>query len=188
MSPDADNADPEGMHRDAGQAVSADRSVWLIWAGVMLAAIAVLPFAARSQDVVRAIATMCGFTIGGGGLFPERFNAIRLIWRIWEAATTSQMIANSIIVVGFFSAVAFLFTAAAATALAWFKINLRVEELSGKVDVLDVDLSALTKDFHDFRGVSDDRHARLLALIEEQAAASAEQKDMLVKHGEMMTR
>ena len=31
---------------------------------------------------------------------------------------TSQMIANSIIVVGFFSAVAFLFTAAAATALA----------------------------------------------------------------------
>ena len=30
----------------------------------MLAAIAVLPFAARSQDVVRAIATMCGFTIG----------------------------------------------------------------------------------------------------------------------------
>ena len=101
---------------------------------------------------------------------------------------TSQMIANSIIVVGFFSAVAFLFTAAAATALAWFKISSRVEELSGKVDVLDVDLSALTKDFHDFRGVSDDRHARLLALIEEQAAASAEQKDMLVKHGEMITR
>ena len=101
---------------------------------------------------------------------------------------TSQMIANSIIVVGFFSAVAFLFTAAAATALAWFKINSRVEELSGKVDVLDVDLSALTKDFHDFRGVSDDRHARLLALIEEQAAASAEQRDMLVKHGEMITR
>ena len=68
MSPDADNADPEGTgarpQRDAGQAVSADRSVWLIWAGVMLAAIAVLPFAARSQDVVRAIATMCGFTIG----------------------------------------------------------------------------------------------------------------------------
>ena len=68
MSPDADNADPEGTgarpHQDAGQAVSADRSVWLIWAGVMLAAIAVLPFAARSQDVVRAIATMCGFTVG----------------------------------------------------------------------------------------------------------------------------
>ena len=45
-------------------AVSADRSVWLIWDGVMLVAIVILPFAARSQDVVRAIATMCGFTAG----------------------------------------------------------------------------------------------------------------------------
>ena len=44
--------------------VSADRSVWLIWGGVMLLAVAALPFAVRSQDVVRAIATMCGFTIG----------------------------------------------------------------------------------------------------------------------------
>jgi len=42
---------------------SADLSVWLIWAAVMLVAIAVLPFAARSQDVVRAIATMCGFSV-----------------------------------------------------------------------------------------------------------------------------
>ena len=41
----------------------ADLSVWLIWAVVMLVAIAVLPFAARSQDVVRAIANMCGFTL-----------------------------------------------------------------------------------------------------------------------------
>lgn len=41
----------------------ADLSVWLIWAAVMLVAIAILPFAARSQDVVRAIATMCGFTL-----------------------------------------------------------------------------------------------------------------------------
>ena len=46
------------------QAVSADRSVWLIWGGVMLVAIATLPFAARSQDVVRAVATMCGLTVG----------------------------------------------------------------------------------------------------------------------------
>jgi hypothetical protein len=38
-------------------------SVWLIWAAVMLVAIAILPFAARSQDVVRAIATMCGFRL-----------------------------------------------------------------------------------------------------------------------------
>ncbi|MEK9936918.1 MAG: hypothetical protein VW619_10825 [Rhodobiaceae bacterium] len=42
---------------------SADLSVWLIWATVMLVAIAILPFAARSQDVVRAIATMCGFRL-----------------------------------------------------------------------------------------------------------------------------
>ncbi|MGB1872241.1 MAG: hypothetical protein ACPHQ8_06420 [Candidatus Puniceispirillaceae bacterium] len=38
-------------------------SVWLIWAAVMLVAIAVLPFAVRSQDVVRAIASMCGVTL-----------------------------------------------------------------------------------------------------------------------------
>ena len=42
---------------------SADLSVWLIWAAVMLVAIAVLPFAVRSQDVVRAIASMCGFSL-----------------------------------------------------------------------------------------------------------------------------
>ena len=41
-----------------------DRSVWLIWAGIMLVAIAVLPFAVRNQDMVRAIARMCGFDIG----------------------------------------------------------------------------------------------------------------------------
>ena len=63
-----ENAGPEdGAARTRkydAQAPSADRSVWLIWGGVMLVAIAVLPFAARSQDVVRAIATMCGFTVG----------------------------------------------------------------------------------------------------------------------------
>lgn len=40
-----------------------DLSVWLIWAAIMLVAIAVLPFAARSHDVARAIARMCGFTL-----------------------------------------------------------------------------------------------------------------------------
>ena len=49
---------------DAAPPVSADRSVWLIWGGVMLVAVAILPFAARSQDVVRAIATLCGFPVG----------------------------------------------------------------------------------------------------------------------------
>ena len=48
---------------DAAPSRPADLSVWLIWAAVMLAAIVVLPFAARSQDVVRAIANMCGFAL-----------------------------------------------------------------------------------------------------------------------------
>ncbi|MEC7210747.1 MAG: hypothetical protein VXX69_04525 [Pseudomonadota bacterium] len=43
---------------------AADLSVWMIWGAIMLVAVAVLPFAVRSQDVVRAIATMCGFDIG----------------------------------------------------------------------------------------------------------------------------
>ena len=42
----------------------ADMSVWVIWGVIMVLAIAVLPFAVRSQDVVRAIAHMCGFDIG----------------------------------------------------------------------------------------------------------------------------
>lgn len=43
---------------------SADLSVWVIWGVIMLLAVAVLPFAVRNQDVVRAIANMCGFDIG----------------------------------------------------------------------------------------------------------------------------
>ena len=78
---------------------------------------------------------------------------------------TSQMIANGIIVVGFFSAVVFLFTAVAATALAWFKIDSRVEDLSDKVGGIDVDLSDLIQNFRNFRSVSDGRHAKLLDLI-----------------------
>ena len=42
----------------------ADMSVWVIWGVIMMLAIAVLPFAVRSQDVVRAIAHLCGFDIG----------------------------------------------------------------------------------------------------------------------------
>ena len=41
-----------------------DISVWVIWGAIMILAIAVLPFAVRSQVVVRAIAHMCGFDIG----------------------------------------------------------------------------------------------------------------------------
>ena len=54
---------------DAADTVSesrypADMSVWVIWGVIMILAIAVLPFAVRNQDVVRAIAHMCGFNFG----------------------------------------------------------------------------------------------------------------------------
>ena len=42
----------------------ADMSVWVIWGVIMMLAIAVLPFAVRSQDVVRAIGHLCGLDIG----------------------------------------------------------------------------------------------------------------------------
>ena len=41
----------------------ADYSVWFIWLGLVLLAIAILPFAVRNIGVVRQIAVMCGFTI-----------------------------------------------------------------------------------------------------------------------------
>ena len=41
----------------------ADLSAWLIWAALMLIAISILPFAVRNQDVVRAIARMCGIDL-----------------------------------------------------------------------------------------------------------------------------
>jgi uncharacterized integral membrane protein len=41
----------------------ADRSVWLIWLGMVLLAVAILPFAVRNSEIVRQIAGMCGFTL-----------------------------------------------------------------------------------------------------------------------------
>lgn len=41
----------------------ADRSVWMIWLGLVLLAVAVLPFALRNSEIVRQIAAMCGFTL-----------------------------------------------------------------------------------------------------------------------------
>ena len=41
----------------------ADRSVWLIWLGMVLLAVATLPFAVRNSEIVRQIAAMCGFTL-----------------------------------------------------------------------------------------------------------------------------
>ena len=55
-SPDGDNDETSPLRH-------ADLSVWLIWAVLMLIAIAILPFAVRNQDVVRAIARMCGFDL-----------------------------------------------------------------------------------------------------------------------------
>ena len=40
-----------------------DRSVWLIWLGMVLLAVAILPFAVRNSEIVRQIAAMCGFTL-----------------------------------------------------------------------------------------------------------------------------
>ena len=48
---------------DAAEGRHADWSVWLIWAAIMLLAIGILPFAVRNQEVVRAIARMCGFDL-----------------------------------------------------------------------------------------------------------------------------
>ncbi|MEL0206350.1 MAG: hypothetical protein VW987_08575 [Alphaproteobacteria bacterium] len=48
---------------DAAEGRYADWSVWLIWAAIMLLAIGILPFAVRNQEVVRAIARMCGFDL-----------------------------------------------------------------------------------------------------------------------------
>ena len=63
------NGSKDKQVTDAADTISksrypADISVWVIWGVIMLVAIAVMPFAVRSQDVVRAIAHMCGFDIG----------------------------------------------------------------------------------------------------------------------------
>ena len=55
-------ADPQA---DAPPGVSMDRSVWLIWGGIMLLACATLPFVARGQDLFRSVAALCGFDVGG---------------------------------------------------------------------------------------------------------------------------
>ena len=41
----------------------ADRSVWLIWLGMVLLAMAILPFVVRNSEIVHQIAVMCGFTL-----------------------------------------------------------------------------------------------------------------------------
>ena len=59
----SDQSSPDGDNGETSPARHADLSAWLIWAVLMLIAIAILPFAVRNQDVVRAIASMCGFDL-----------------------------------------------------------------------------------------------------------------------------
>ena len=63
IRPDTEHEDRAAHTKEHDAGGLGNRSVWPIWGGVMLVAI-ILPFVARSQDVVRAIATMCGFTVG----------------------------------------------------------------------------------------------------------------------------
>ena len=51
------------QNNDQKLARPADRSVWLIWLGMVLLAVAILPFAVRNSEIVRQIAAMCGFTL-----------------------------------------------------------------------------------------------------------------------------
>ena len=41
----------------------ADQSAWVIWAVLVVIAVAILPFAVRNSEVVRQLAAMCGFTL-----------------------------------------------------------------------------------------------------------------------------
>ena len=52
----------------------ADRSVWLIWLGMVLLAVAILPFAVRNSEIVRQIAAMCGFTLELISVAPRSFS------------------------------------------------------------------------------------------------------------------
>ncbi len=74
-SPDPQASDLLGGHKSSGRSSPADDngetsllqhadlSSWMVWAVLMLISIAILPFAVRNQDVVRAIARMCGFDL-----------------------------------------------------------------------------------------------------------------------------
>ena len=62
-SPQDDSREAEDR-ADAQPGVSMDRSVWLIWGGIMLVACAALPFVARGQDLFRSVAALCGFDVG----------------------------------------------------------------------------------------------------------------------------
>ena len=64
MTGSKDTQGPDAADTVSESHYSADLSVWVIWGVIMILAIAVLPFTVRNQDVVRAIAHMCGLDFG----------------------------------------------------------------------------------------------------------------------------
>ena len=54
---------PEQQPQQPRSRWHADRSVWLIWLGLMLLAIAIFPFAVRNFEIVRQMAVMCGLPL-----------------------------------------------------------------------------------------------------------------------------
>ena len=58
--PETDNPDDHWTEQPPDKGM---RIVWLVWGLVALAAIAILPFSARMDGVVRALAAACGITL-----------------------------------------------------------------------------------------------------------------------------
>lgn len=53
-------------HKDSETIAAAEKDIrrlWIAWVIIALIAVAILPFAARSSSIARAIASFCGFTI-----------------------------------------------------------------------------------------------------------------------------
>ena len=47
----------------SGSERHADQSAWVIWAVLVVIAVAILPFTVRNSEIVRQLAAMCGFTL-----------------------------------------------------------------------------------------------------------------------------
>ncbi len=58
--PETDNPDDQWAEQQPDKGM---RLVWLVWGLAALAAIAILPFSARMDGVVRALAAACGITL-----------------------------------------------------------------------------------------------------------------------------
>ncbi len=58
--PETDNPDSDRAEQQPDKGM---RIVWLVWGLAALAAVAILPFSARMDGVVRALAAACGITL-----------------------------------------------------------------------------------------------------------------------------